>query len=119
MTRGDAEAPAPVPAGATPEYGKYLARVSGCDGCHGRTLAGGPIEGGPPDAKPAANLTPTGIGRYTEEDFFRALREGKRPDGSPIDPFMPVKYTKDMTDEEIRAVFAFLKTVPPREYGAR
>jgi cytochrome c553 len=119
LTRGDAQAPAAVPPGVTPEYGKYLARVGGCEGCHGTTLAGGKIEGGPPDAKPAANLTPTGIGKYTEEDFFRALREGKRPDGSAIDPFMPVAYTKHMTDDEIRAVFAFLKTVTPREFGAR
>ena len=40
---------------------------------------------GRPDWKPAANITPAGIGRYSEADFVRVLREGKRPDGSAVD----------------------------------
>jgi mono/diheme cytochrome c family protein len=111
--------PAPAPVGVTPEYGEYLAEVGGCRGCHGPTLSGGPIPGTPPDWKPAANLTPTGIGHYTEEDFFRALREAKRPGGAPIDSLMPVKFTKDLTDDEIRALWLFLKTVPAKDYGHR
>ncbi|HEU4629243.1 MAG TPA: cytochrome c [Gemmatimonadaceae bacterium] len=106
----------PVP-GPTAEYGRYLVRIGGCTGCHGPTLAGGPT--GEPGAPPAANLTPTGIGHYTEADFFRALREGKRPDGSPIADFMPVRFTKLMSDDETRAIFAYLKTVEPRPTGAR
>jgi mono/diheme cytochrome c family protein len=105
------------PAGVTLEYGEYLTNISGCKGCHGATLSGGPIAGAPPEWKPAANITPTGIGHYTEETFFRALREGRRPDMSPIDSVMPFKYTKLMTDDEIKAVYGYLKTVPGKPFG--
>jgi mono/diheme cytochrome c family protein len=103
--------------GVTVEYGRYLATIGGCHGCHGPALAGGQVPGTPPDFKPASNLTPRGIGKYTEADFFRALREAKRPDGSAIDPFMPVKYTRLMTDDEIRAIWLYLRSVPAREFG--
>jgi cytochrome c553 len=107
------------PPGPTAEYGSYLANVGGCTGCHGPGLSGGHVPGTPPDFKPAANLTPKGIGHYTEADFFRALREGVRPDGTKIDPFMPWKLAREMSDDEIRAVHAYLRTVPPKEYGGR
>ena len=67
--------------------------------------------------KPASNITPAGIGSWTEADFLRALREGVRPGGTPIDPAMPVRYTKEMTDVELRAVWAYLQTVPAKAYG--
>lgn len=106
--------------GATAGYGRYIARVGGCLGCHGETLAGGKIDAGDPSWPPAANLTPTGIGtRYTEEQFFKALRDGVKPEGVPINVAMPFRLTREMTDGEIRAVWAYLKTVPPREFGAR
>jgi cytochrome c553 len=108
----------PAP-GASVEYGRYLAQIGGCTGCHGPTLSGGKIPGTPPDFKPAANLTPSGIGHYTEGDFFRALREGRRPDGSEIDPFMPVSATKLMTDDDTRAIWMYLQTVPPKAFGGR
>ncbi len=111
--------PKPVPMGATADYGEYLANIGGCKGCHGPGLSGGHIPGTPPEWKPAANLTPTGIGHYTEEDFFHALREAKRPSGAPIDSLMPVRFTKHMTDDEIRALFLYLKTVPAKPYGGR
>ncbi len=111
--------PAPVPMGVSVAYGQYIAEIGGCKGCHGPGLSGGHIPGTPPEWKPASNITPTGIGHYTEEDFFRALREGKRPGGVPIDSLMPYRFTKDMTDDEIRAVYLFLKTVPAREFGNR
>lgn len=116
-----AVAPAVAPVAApTAEYGRYLARVGGCLGCHGETLAGGKIATGDPAWPPAANLTPTGIGaQYTEEKFFKALREGVRPDGTAINPAMPFRLTREMTDDEIRAVWLYLKTVPPRDFGAR
>jgi mono/diheme cytochrome c family protein len=111
--------PAAVPMSVSVEYGKYLSEAGGCTGCHGEGLSGGKIPGTPPDWKPAANITPTGIGHYTEEDFFRALREGRRPTGAPIDSLMPFRRTKLMTDDEIRALWLFLKTVPKRAYGMR
>ena len=101
----------------TAKYGEYLA--IGCTGCHGPTLSGGKIPGGPPDWKPAANITPAGIGRYSETDFIRELREGKRPDGSDVAPLMPWRLTKSMTDVELKAVYAYLGTVPPKAYGNR
>jgi mono/diheme cytochrome c family protein len=107
------------PAGVTPEYGRYLAMTGGCTGCHGPGLSGGAIPGVPPDFPKARNLTPTGIGSWSEQDFFRALREGKRPDGSAINPFMPWQATRQMTDDEIRALLAYLRSAPPRPDGQR
>jgi mono/diheme cytochrome c family protein len=98
--------------GVTAEYGKYIAAV-GCQGCHGQSLAGGPIEGGAPDWPPAANLTPAGaLKAWTAADFTRFLRTGTRPDGSPVGPVMPIRLTSRMTDAEIEALWLYLKTVP-------
>ena len=118
----DHQAPPPpvIAPGPTLEFGKYIVRVGGCYGCHGQTLSGGRIPGAPPEFKAPANITPAGIGHYSETDFFTALREGKRPGGTMLDTtYMPVHWTRQMTDDEIRAAFAFLKTVPPKEYGGR
>lgn len=98
--------PAAVPMSVSVEYGRSLANVGGCVGCHGPGLSGGTIPGTPPDWTPATNLTPAGIGHYTEEDFFRALREGKRPGNVPIDTLMPVRATKQMTDDEVPCALA-------------
>ena len=109
----------PVP-GATPEYGAYLA--SGCVGCHGMTLSGGKIPGGPPGTPIPANITPddeTGIGTWTQEDFVRVLREGIRPDGRKVADFMPVAFTKDFTDMELEAMWKYLRTVEPKAFGNR
>lgn len=112
-------APARYEPSVSAEYGRYLANVGGCTGCHGPGLSGGPIPGAPPGFKPASNITPGGIGSWTEADFFRALREGIRPSGTPIDTTMPWRLTAKMTDDEIKAVWAFLRTVPAKEYGNR
>lgn len=111
--------PATAPVGETVQYGEYLANIGGCTGCHGPGLSGGKIPGAPPDFKPAANITPKGIGHYTEADFFRALREGVRPGNAPIDSSMPFRFTKLMTDLEIKAIHSYLKTVPAKDYGNR
>ena len=92
-----------------PGYGHYLADVGGCTGCHGPGLSGGKIPGTPPEWKPAANITPTGIGAWSLDDFKRALREGKRPNGTPIDTIMPWQASGHMTDDEIASVYAFLR----------
>lgn len=101
----------------TAKYGSYL--VPMCMGCHNPNLTGGKIPGGPPDWKPASNLTPAGIGHYSEADFIRALRLGKRPDGSPIDPQMPWELYKNLNDTELRALYAYLRSLQPRVYGSR
>lgn len=109
--------PAHVTQEPTATYGAYLAPM--CAGCHGPNFSGGKIPGSPPDWKPAANITPSGIGHYTEADFIRTLREGKRPDGSSIDPQMPWKIYGKMNDVELRALYAYLQTLEPRMYGTR
>lgn len=114
----------PVPAverGVTVEYGRYLATA--CAGCHGNGYSGGKIPGTPPEFIPAANLTPdpeTGIGNWTEADLFRALRQGKRPDGTDIDGrFMPWREASQFTDDEIGAIWLFLRSLPPTPAGHR
>jgi cytochrome c553 len=110
--------PARVAAEPTARYGAYLAAM--CTGCHGPGLSGGKVPGAPPDWKPAANITPGGIGHYTEADFVRALREGVRPSGAPIDSQMPVRrITRHLDDTELRALYAYLRTLPSRPYGGR
>jgi len=108
--------PESVPRDTTPAYGKYLADISGCHGCHGYGLSGGRVAG-PPGLPPASNLTPAGIGNWTEADLSRALREGKRPDGTVLNEFMPWKVLRGMTDAEIHAIWLYLKSVPPKEFG--
>lgn len=105
---------APEPA-VSVEYGAYLGDIAGCTGCHRPTLAGGPMPGGPPGAPLATNITPAGIGDWTEADFTRALREGTRKDGTKINPAMPWLFYRNMTDDEIRAVWMFLQSVPAVE----
>jgi cytochrome c553 len=108
-----------VDAAPTPAYGKYLA--AGCTGCHGPGFSGGKIPGAPPDWGPAANLTPGGnVGRWSEAQFVHAIRTGQRPDGSRIDgKLMPLKILSQMEDVELRALYAYLRTVPAKEYGNR
>lgn len=112
--------PAAVPSGPTAEYGRYLAGFSGCLGCHGPGLSGGHVDG-PPDTPAASNLTPdsTGIQKWTEADFERALRHGVRPDGRPIDVFMPWPNFSGMTDDEVRALWLFIRSMPPKPFGNR
>lgn len=103
---------------STVEYGSYLAS-SGCAGCHGANYAGGPIDGAPPEWPAAANISPTGLAQYDYAAFVKALTEGVRPDGSAINPLMPVQATKLMTPVEMRAIWKYLQTVAPAETGTR
>jgi mono/diheme cytochrome c family protein len=64
----------------------------------------------------AANLTPdaTGLGQWTDKDFIRAMRTGKHLGvGRPILPPMPWQEIGNMTDADLRAIFAYLKSLPP------
>ncbi|HYH15460.1 MAG TPA: c-type cytochrome [Flavisolibacter sp.] len=67
----------------------------------------------------AANITPdsaTGIGAWTEEQFIKTMRTGKHlgaPNGRPILPPMPWQFIAKMTDEDLSAVYAYLKSIPP------
>jgi mono/diheme cytochrome c family protein len=87
--------------------GAYLVSTAACQGCHGADFTGG---GGPPPG--ASNITPIGIGDWNEQQFLTAIREHKRPNGSTIDEVMPRLYGQ-MSDRDLRAIFAYLRTVPP------
>ena len=111
--------PPSVAPGATAEYGRYLA--AGCTGCHGPKYSGGKIDIGPPDWPHAANLTPQAGGhlaKWTEDEFIRTLRTAKRPDGSELSPVMPRAFGQ-MNDVELRALYAFLRSLPAVPTGVR
>ena len=106
------------PVGPTREYGEYLVSVGGCRGCHGPDLAGAP--GHAPGEPASANITPAGpMGRWSEADFTRALRTGTRPDGTKLLDFMPWRSMARHTDDELHAIWLYLKTVPPVESAAK
>ena len=109
------------------ERGKYMADVAGCMFCH---TPFGP--NGAPDMNKAwagglevpekfgtwrsPNITPdpeTGIGKWTDEQIIAAVREGKRPDGSMIKPIMPYLFYNALSDDDAKALVAFLRSVPP------
>jgi mono/diheme cytochrome c family protein len=87
--------------------GKYLMASAGCHACHGAQLTGG---AGPPPG--GANLTPVGIGGWSEQDFKAALRTHRRPNGSAIADVMPLAYG-EMSDDDLSRIYAYLRTVPP------
>lgn len=103
----------------TLEYGHYVA--NGCTGCHGTNFSGGKIESGPPDWPHAANLTPhadSQLPKWTEEDFIRAMRAARRPDGTELSPVMPRAFGS-LDDTELKAVWVYLKSLPAVAAGVR
>ena len=102
------------------EFGRHMAGV--CTGCHGPDFSGGPIVGGDPSWAPARNLTPheEGLAGWTYADFEKALREGKRPDGTPLVAPMTfvTPYAANMTDVEMQALWTYLQTVPAKPTGS-
>jgi mono/diheme cytochrome c family protein len=102
--------------------GEYLAKAGGCVGCHTEDkqdavpFAGGRALETPFGTFYGPNITPhpqAGIGRWTEADFVRALREGVRPDGAPYFPAFPYpSYTK-ISDGDLRDLWAYLRTLAP------
>ncbi|MEO7851918.1 MAG: cytochrome c [Rubrivivax sp.] len=110
----------PVAEGPGVEHGRYVANM--CLGCHGDGLSGGKIPGTPPSWPAAANLTPgegSVMPAYADEQaFVRLMRSGKRADGSAV-TVMPFESLAQMSDVDLRALHAFLLTVPPRPAGGR
>jgi mono/diheme cytochrome c family protein len=100
--------------------GAALTAVGNCRGCH--TPRGGqPFAGGEPMHSPfgtiySTNITPdpeTGIGRWTEEAFRRAMRSGVRADGAHLYPAFPYDRFTRATDEDIRAIYEYLMSLTP------
>jgi mono/diheme cytochrome c family protein len=94
--------------------GEYLATAADCGACH--TAPGGKsFAGGQPIATPlgtiySTNITPStdfGIGRYSEEEFSRALRRGVRRDGANLYPAMPYTSYAKFTDDDIHALYLY------------
>jgi len=103
--------------------GAYLAKAADCVACHS-IPNGKPFAGGLPMSMPmgkifTSNITPdpkTGIGRYTEADFFRAVREGVANDGRNLYPAMPYPSYAKVSDDDMRALYAyFMHGVQPVE----
>jgi len=109
---------APEPA-ATVAYGRFLGQL--CQGCHGPTLSGGPIPGAPPDMAVPANITPhaTGLAKYDEATFYEVITTGVRPDGRTLDPMMPIATLAAMNAVEKKALWLYLRSVPPKPFGGR
>jgi mono/diheme cytochrome c family protein len=107
-----ARPPAASEPGVTPGYGKYLVDINGCRDCHGAQLAGG--KPGDPSSPLAPNLTPGGeLRAWSEAQFISTLRTGVTPSGTLLPPrFMPWKFKGQMTDDELKAVWAYLSSLP-------
>ncbi len=114
--------------GLSAAYGEYLSQhVALCGECHtprhglestpdrARLFAG---DAHPTKDFPAnpSNLTPdsaTGIGRWTEAEFIQTIRTGVNPQGDSLNPFMPWHQNRRMTDEDLRAIYRYLRTIRP------
>lgn len=115
--------PAGEAAGTVIEQGQYLARIGDCISCHTRTN-GAPFAGGRPLHTPfgviySANITPdreTGIGRWTEEEFARALREGLAPDGTHLYPAFPYPAYTRIRDADVHALYLYVRSLAPVRY---
>lgn len=109
--------PASVRRGPTAAYGRYLADIASCHSCHGSGLSGGAMAA--PGSPPASNLTPAGLSAWSEADFFAAMRQGRRPEGSMLHEIMPWKEYRNMTDEELAALWQYLRSVPSKPFGGK
>ena len=117
----DAPRSSAPPVGVTPEYGEYL--THSCKVCHGLTMSGGSIPGFPASWPPAPNLTwgsGSALPGWDEQGFINTLRTGQTPDGIHLrSEYMPWTSYKYMDDEELRAVWVYLRSLPQKEYGNR
>ena len=130
-------APSAIKVAMTPERiarGAYIfTSVADCDGCHSQrdfSLVGGPVVAsgrgrglvlsdvmiGLPGVVVAPNLTPdreTGLGAWTDGEKIRAIRDGVDRDGNALFPMMPYQGFRNMSDEDVESVVAFLDSLPP------
>ena len=114
------QACAAEPSDETVEHGRALVVAGDCTSCHtadpAKPFAGGKRIDTPFGAVYSPNLTPdreTGIGKWSNNDFYRALRYGVAPNGSRYYPAFPYPYFTRMTRDDIFAVRAYLATLAP------
>ena len=108
--------------------GEYLAKAGGCVGCHTEEKKDAvPFSGGRALKTPfgifyGPNITPhpqAGIGRWTEADFMRAMRQGERPDGKNYFPAFPYTSFTKISDADLRDLWAYLRTLPQSAQASR
>lgn len=109
------------------ERGAYLVRaVAACGNCHsplgpdgspmpGQELSGRFVIKLPEFEAWAPNITPAAIGGWSDAEIARAIREGIRPDGRVLGPPMPIELYRDISDGDVAAIVAYLRSVPPVE----
>ncbi len=111
---------------ATIARGAYLARAGNCLGCHtargGAEYAGGRGIETPFGSVFAPNLTPdeaTGLGRWSEAEFWRAMHNGRAKDGRLLYPAFPYTNFTQIRREDSAALYAFLRSLPPVQQANR
>jgi mono/diheme cytochrome c family protein len=98
--------------GVSVEYGKYLMDTNDCRDCHGDELAGAEYPD-PTIYLITPNLTPGGeVGFWSEEEFINTLRTGTKPSGTPLSEIMPWKTYRMFTDDELKAIYIYLQSLP-------
>ncbi|TAM03274.1 MAG: c-type cytochrome [Paraburkholderia sp.] len=123
---GEARAAAPNDEANLIKRGEYLARAGDCFACHtvrgGKLFAGGLAMATPFGTLYTPNITPDdqyGIGKWSADDFYRAMHTGHSKDGSLLYPAFPfASYTK-VTRADVDALYAFLRSVPPAHVPSR
>jgi mono/diheme cytochrome c family protein len=115
---------APASAQGDARRGEYLAKAAGCKGCHTEAKEGAaPFAGGRALKTTfgtfyGPNITPhprSGIGRWREADFLRALRRGERPDGEHYYPAFPYPSFTRITAADARDLWAYFRTLAPSD----
>src|SRR5688572_8239688 len=109
----DLQKPRTTPApGPTADYGRYIASTT-CVGCRSENMLGGPHFD--PAGLPAPGLSH--VGAWSTEDFIKALRTGVAPGERQLTDWMPWKLYARFTDEELRALHEYVKTIKPPTAG--
>lgn len=121
-------ATAPAAAQGDATRGAYLAKAGGCFGCHTEDRKGAtPFAGGRALKTPfgtfyGPNLTPdpqAGLGRWSEADFFAAMRRGVRPDGASLYPAFPYPSFTKIADADLHDLWAYLRSLAPSAHANR
>jgi mono/diheme cytochrome c family protein len=105
---------------ASIERGRYLVKAGDCAACHtddgGRPFAGGRAIGTPFGTIYSTNITPdraTGIGQWSEPNFFRAMHYGIRRDGKHLYPAFPYPWFTKLSRDDVAAIKTYLDTLQP------
>lgn len=101
--------------------GRYVAIAGDCVACHTAPGSKTPFSGGYSISTPfggifASNITPdteTGIGNWTERDFFRAVRHGRGKEGENLYPAMPYNAYVNVSDEDMHDLWLYMRSVKP------